>query len=109
MLAEMVALSWHWFLRLVERGKDVRQFPSARDLIDDLMAGEHTGDAARRHGLSPGRVSQLRREFHDDWRRFQDGEPPRSGRGAAAVARVPSQRPVLHARLAADSLQAPIP
>jgi hypothetical protein len=41
-----------------------------RHLIDDLMAGERTTDAARRHGLSMARVSQLRREFHDDWRTF---------------------------------------
>jgi hypothetical protein len=28
-MAEMVALSWKWFLRLVERGKDAARFPSA--------------------------------------------------------------------------------
>jgi hypothetical protein len=27
-IAEMVAISWKWFLRLKERGKDVAQFPS---------------------------------------------------------------------------------
>jgi hypothetical protein len=41
-----------------------------RRLIDDLMLGERTWDVARKHGLSPGRVSQLRREFHADWQRF---------------------------------------
>ncbi len=40
----------------------------------DLMAGERTLDVANRFGLSAGRVSQKRREFHDDWRRFH-GEP----------------------------------
>jgi hypothetical protein len=41
-----------------------------RRVIDELMAGEGTLDVAGRHGLSPGRVSQLRRELHDDWARF---------------------------------------
>jgi hypothetical protein len=36
----------------------------------DLMAGERTLDVADRHGLTPGRVSQLRRDFHDDWSHF---------------------------------------
>jgi hypothetical protein len=45
---------------------------AARDrrIIDELMRGERTLDVAGRHGLSPARVSQLRREFHDDWARF---------------------------------------
>ena len=34
------------------------------------MLGERTLDVARRHGLSPGRVSQLRREFLEGWRAF---------------------------------------
>lgn len=42
-----------------------------RRLIDALMAGERTLDVAARYGLSPGRVSQLRRELHDDWQRFE--------------------------------------
>jgi hypothetical protein len=41
-----------------------------RRLALDLMAGERTQDVSRRYGLSPARVSQLRREFHDDWQRF---------------------------------------
>ena len=36
---------------------------------------ERTLDVAGRHGLSPGRVSQLRREFLTDWRRYIS-EPP---------------------------------
>ncbi len=43
-----------------------------RRLIDDLAAGEGTLDAARKHALSPGRVSQLRREYCADWSRFCD-------------------------------------
>jgi hypothetical protein len=45
-----------------------------RRLMDDMMLGERTGDLARKYGLSPGRISQLRRDLHNDWRRFQ-GEP----------------------------------
>jgi hypothetical protein len=41
-----------------------------RRILDDLMLGERTLDVAGKHGLSPGRVSQLRREFLLDWRRF---------------------------------------
>jgi hypothetical protein len=153
-VAEMVALSWRWFVRLAQRGKDATQFPSvlatfaaravrsgrrlcgkekandvlspeaqrrhgfvvtklpdvstlhgspldealrdntpsevpeqvafrldfpawrltqtARDrrVIDDMMAGEHTTVLADNYGLSPARVSQLRREFHADWQTF---------------------------------------
>jgi len=156
-IAEMVALSWSWFVRLARRGKDPTGFVSAiatfaaravrsgrklcgqerakdvfsararraggfavlplpdvstphgnpyeealvdntrtpvpdqvsfrldfpawrltrsrrdRDVIDDLMLGEPTSGVARRHGLSAARVSQLRRELHDDWQRFCDG------------------------------------
>jgi hypothetical protein len=38
-----------------------------RRLIADLMRGERPGDVARKFHLSPGRVSQLRRQFRDDW------------------------------------------
>jgi hypothetical protein len=41
-----------------------------RRMVEDLLAGECTGDVAARYGLTAGRVSQLRREFHDDWERF---------------------------------------
>ena len=46
-----------------------------RRLLDDLMLGERTLDVAGKYGLSPGRVSQLRRELHDDWE-FFCAEPP---------------------------------
>jgi hypothetical protein len=158
-VAEMVALTWRWHLRLAERGKDSTRFPTAlatfaaravrsgrklagmdrardalspqarqrhgfdvgklpdcstldgspldealhdntqspvveqvcfrldfppwrasrterdRRVLDDLMLGERTLDVAGKHGLSPGRVSQLRREFLLDWRRYIS-EPP---------------------------------
>jgi hypothetical protein len=41
-----------------------------RRIIDDMMCDERTMDLARKHGISPSRVSQLRREFMDDWERF---------------------------------------
>ena len=158
-VAEMVALTWRWHLRLAERGKDAARFPTAlatfaaravrsgrrlagmdrakdvlspqarqrhgfavaklpdystldgsplhealhdntqspvdeqvcfridfpawragrterdRRVLDDLMLGERTLAVAGKHGLSPGRVSQLRRELHDDWE-FFCAEPP---------------------------------
>jgi len=41
-----------------------------RRLIDLLMLDARTQDAARSFRISAGRVSQKRREFHDDWLRF---------------------------------------
>jgi hypothetical protein len=41
-----------------------------RRIVDELMAGEGTGDVAGKFGLSPGRVSQMRRELMLGWRRF---------------------------------------
>ena len=48
-----------------------------RRILDDLMLGERTLDVAGKYGLSPGRVSQLRRELLLDWRRYCD-EPPQA-------------------------------
>jgi hypothetical protein len=47
-----------------------------------LATGENTLDTARRFALSPGRISQLRREFRASWQAFH-GEPV-SACGAAA-------------------------
>jgi hypothetical protein len=153
-VAEMVALCWKWFLRLVERGKDPALFPTTlatfaarhvrsgrrvsgtdrgkdalsplaqtrhsfvveklpdystlsanpfaealrdntrtpppeqaafridfpawlatltgreRRLIRAMAHNERTLDLSKRFELSPARVSQLRRELHDDWQRF---------------------------------------
>jgi hypothetical protein len=41
-----------------------------RMIIDRMMRGERTHDLSRQFGISPARVSQLRREFRDDWQRF---------------------------------------
>ena len=45
-----------------------------RRLLDDLMRGERTRDVSAKFGLTPGRISQMRREFHQDWTCFC-GEP----------------------------------
>jgi DNA-directed RNA polymerase specialized sigma24 family protein len=42
-----------------------------RKVLDSLAGGERTEDAARRFRISPGRVSQLRREFERGWEEFQ--------------------------------------
>jgi hypothetical protein len=44
-----------------------------RRILDALAGGERTADAARRFKLSPGRISQLRREFEEGWEQFQQG------------------------------------
>jgi hypothetical protein len=41
-----------------------------RRVIDDLMVGERTMDVADQHGLTAARISQLRRDFYEDWTRF---------------------------------------
>jgi hypothetical protein len=41
-----------------------------RRLIDTLMLGGRTKEVSRLFGLSPGRISQKRRQFLEDWRRF---------------------------------------
>jgi hypothetical protein len=42
-----------------------------RRVLDALAAGERTADAAKRFKISPGRISQLRREFEEGWEQFQ--------------------------------------
>jgi hypothetical protein len=41
-----------------------------RRVIDELMLGERTQDVASKYGLTAGRISQLRRDFHLDWSQF---------------------------------------
>jgi hypothetical protein len=50
-----------WLLTRTERD---------RRLAEDLMTGERTSDVSTKFGLSPARISQLRRDFHEDWERF---------------------------------------
>ncbi len=54
-----------------------------RRIALDQMAGERTLDLARNYALSAGRVSQMRRQFFDDWTRFLDGPP--DGRNTTAA------------------------
>jgi hypothetical protein len=44
--------------------------PRERRLVHDMALNEGTLDLSRRFELSPGRISQLRRELHNDWARF---------------------------------------
>ena len=45
-----------------------------RRMIETLMRGERTFDVSQKFGLSPGRVSQMRRELHQDWLAFHGEE-----------------------------------
>ena len=56
---------------------------SDRELILALATGEKTADLALKHRVTPGRISQKRREFHDSWERFHGEQPAKTG---AAVA-----------------------
>jgi DNA-directed RNA polymerase specialized sigma24 family protein len=42
-----------------------------RRVAEDMAMGHRTQDLAQLHRITEGRVSQLRREFHNDWLRFQ--------------------------------------
>lgn len=42
-----------------------------RQLAEMLAAGHSTAEAAEKFHLSPGRISQIRREFQDSWEAFQ--------------------------------------
>ncbi len=52
-----------------------------RRMIQRMMRGERTLALAAQFGLSPARVSQLRRAFKEDWTRFTggDGKPAKLG------------------------------
>jgi DNA-directed RNA polymerase specialized sigma24 family protein len=52
--------------------------PRDRRLVDLLAMGHSTASTARRFGLSPARISQLRRELHQWWQVFH-GELVRNG------------------------------
>ena len=57
-----------------------------RRLIEGLGLGERTLALADQFGLTPGRISQKRREYHGDWLRFCGDlladRPPPGGSGA---------------------------
>ena len=49
-----------------------------RRIIDAMSWNHRTQDLAQRFGVSPGRISQLRRDYHDDWLTFTD-DPREAG------------------------------
>lgn len=52
--------------------------PRERRLVRAMSRNESTKDLAREFNLSPSRISQMRREFHDGWAAFC-GEPTDNG------------------------------
>jgi hypothetical protein len=56
-----------WLATLSER---MKQF------VRDFAAGFSTSEVARKHRVSAGRVSQLRRELEQSWYRFQNLDTP---------------------------------
>ncbi len=54
-----------------------------RRIAESLALGERTSTVARRHGLTNGRVSQLRRELHANWLAFHGELPPTQCSAAA--------------------------
>ena len=43
-----------------------------RRIIDDMGLNHRTQDLSKKFGVSPSRISQLRREYRDDWTNFVD-------------------------------------
>ncbi len=41
-----------------------------RRIIRDMMKGERTFDLSQKYGCSPGRISQKRQQFKEEWDRF---------------------------------------
>jgi hypothetical protein len=56
-----------------------------RRIANALATGESTNEAAKRFGVSPGRISQLRRHLKESWDQFQS-EHSVAGTGPVAVA-----------------------
>lgn len=52
-----------------------RAFSRSRQVAEELAIGHSTGDVAKRFGLTPGRISQMRRELHQSWEEFHQGSP----------------------------------
>jgi hypothetical protein len=51
--------------------------PRERQMVGAMADNERTMDIGKRFELSPARISQMRRELHNDWRRFLgDGTRP---------------------------------
>ena len=52
-----------WFASLTERMKEIAQ---------DLAFGCSTSEVAKKHGVTAGRISQMRRMLEDSWATFQN-------------------------------------
>jgi hypothetical protein len=64
------------------------QSPRARQIAELLAVGHNPLAVAQSVGVSPGRVSQLRRELHESWQRFHgDESSPKSTSGLIASRR----------------------
>ena len=59
-------------LRILIRlaAEDGRQRISTRQIAEDMSLDLGTQELADKHKVTPGRISQMRREFHDDYQRF---------------------------------------
>ncbi|MBC8873587.1 MAG: hypothetical protein H8E44_29470 [Planctomycetes bacterium] len=56
----------------IDVGEWLRSLPRGiRKVAETLALGETTKKAARKHGVSPGRISQMRRELMGNWQAFQ--------------------------------------
>ena len=53
-----------WFATLTKRMKEVAK---------DLAFGCSTSEVAEKHGVTAGRISQLRRSLEESWAAFQQG------------------------------------
>jgi len=87
-VAEAIALAYQAYLSLVRRGRapvpetvrfrvDFSEWLAGlssrnRAVAESLAMSHSTGEVARRFGLSPGRISQLRGEFRQSWSRFEE-------------------------------------
>ena len=56
-----------WFMSLTTRTKRIAK---------DLALGSSTSEVAQRHGVTPGRISQLRRTLAQSWAAFQQEPVP---------------------------------
>lgn len=56
----------------IDVGDWLRALPKrTRQVAETLALGETTKKAAKKHGVSSGRISQMRRELMDNWQEFQ--------------------------------------
>ncbi len=55
-----------------------------RQIAERLSLGHSTAEVARRFKVSPGRISQIRRELHDSWQAFTADRQPLNLRSASA-------------------------